>query len=143
MMPSRDPNDLCPELQEFWPKLKAAYEAKFPNRRIFLTCTYRSVEEQASIFAQNDKTGHILTKCDGIKMKSLHNYKPARAFDFAVQMIGSLEGMRTVWDVPYYKDAADMIVPLGYGGKVRSGGWFVSFKDWPHMEVVYDTKGSA
>ena len=65
-MPSRDPKDLCVTLQIFWPKLKAWYEAKFPERRLILTCTHRTVEEQQALFKQNAKTGKIVTQLDGV-----------------------------------------------------------------------------
>ena len=139
MAPSRNPEDLAPLLRDFWFKLKARYEDKFPARRLFLTTTYRSPEEQLAIFRQNGVDGHILTKCDGFKIKSKHNYKPSHAFDFAVSLIGGLEGPKTVWDEKYYKDAADLIKELGMEKQIRSGGWF-TFRDWPHMEIFWPAK---
>lgn len=135
-MASRDPALLCPTLFVFWGKFKKRYEEKFMGRRVLLTCTQRPVEEQQSLFAVGrTKPGKIITKCDGVKIKSKHNYTPAHAFDFAVFLLR--DGKWAVsWDEQYYKDGAALIKELGYEGRIRSGGWF-SFRDWPHMEVVW------
>lgn len=128
-MPSRDPKYLNPLLQEFWPKLRAWYMGKFPGRAIFLTCTHRTPEEQAAIFAQN-KPGHILTRCDGVKIKSKHNEMPAQAFDIAISEKGIVQ-----WKEVYYIPLGRAIEELGYKDRVRWGGWF-SFRDYPHFEVI-------
>src|SRR3990167_8469395 len=99
-MPSRDPAELVPTLQEFWKELKAWYETKFPDRQLILTCTHRTPAEQAEIFAAN-KPGNILTRCDGYKILSKHNHKPSEAFDVAV-----LEKGKAQWQEVYY-------IPLG------------------------------
>ena len=127
-MPSRNIADCEPLLQEFWPKLQTWYEALFPGRELFLTCTCRSAEEQQEIFKKNTP-GQILTRCDGIKNLSKHNYKPAKALDFAVKVAGVVQ-----WRESYYLDIGTAIEDLGYEGKVRWGGYF-SFKDYPHLEV--------
>lgn len=127
-MASRDPKELDPLLQEFWPVLRAWYMKKFPGRAIFLTATYRSPEEQAALFAQN-KAGKIVTRCDGVTNKSLHNYKPARAFDVAVSEKGVVQ-----WQEIYYVPLGRAISELGYEGRIGWGGWF-SFRDYPHFEV--------
>lgn len=129
-MPSRDPKDLCITLQIFWPKLKAWYEAKFPERRLILTCTHRTVEEQQALFKQNAKTGKIVTQLDGINKLSKHNYLPALAMDIAVVISGKAE-----WGVDFYKPLGGAIGELGFNGKIRWGGWF-SFRDFPHFETI-------
>ena len=135
-MPSRDSADLCPRLQEFWPKLKGWYEAKFPERELFLTCTHRSVKEQQEIYKRN-RPGAILTRVDGIKVKSKHNYKPAHAFDVAVRIKGaSPEGPVVVWQEVYYIPLGRAISELGYSGRIRWGGWW-SFRDYPHFETLW------
>lgn len=127
-MPSRDPGDLNPTLQIFWPKLKGWYETKFPDRKLILTCTHRSVKEQQGIFKQN-APGHILTRCDGIKNKSKHNYLPSQAFDVAVVIGGKAQ-----WQEIFYIPLGRAIGELGYSDRVRWGGHF-SFRDYPHFEV--------
>ena len=128
-MASRDPKDLTPLLAEFWPKLRAWYMNKFPGRALILTCTHRTPEEQAAIFARN-APGRILTRCDGYKIKSKHNELPALAFDVAVAERGAV-----VWREDYYVPLGAAIKALGYEGRVRWGGWF-SFRDYPHMEQI-------
>lgn len=128
MPPSRDPKDLTSVLQEFWPKLKGWYEAKFPDRKLILTCTYRTPEEQAAIFAQN-RPGHILTRCDGTNIKSKHNYLPSQAFDVAVVIGGKAQ-----WQEVFYIPLGRAIGELGYSDRIRWGGHF-SFRDYPHFEV--------
>lgn len=104
--------------------------AKFPGRALFLTCTHRTTEEQAALFAQN-KPGAILTRCDGVKIKSKHNAMPAEAFDVAISEKGVVK-----WEDSYYLCLGDSIKELGYDGKIRWGGWFSSFRDRPHMETI-------
>lgn len=128
-MPSRKIEDCEPLLQEFWLKLRKWYMTKFPGRAIFLTATYRSPEEQAEIFAKN-KPGRILTRCDGTKIKSNHNFNPSKAFDVAVSEKGVVQ-----WQEVYYIPLGRAIQELGYEGRIRWGGWF-SFRDYQHFEVI-------
>jgi hypothetical protein len=128
-MPSRDPKDLAPLLQEFWPKLRAWYMGKYPGRALILTCTHRTPAEQAAIYAQN-KPGRILTRCDGVNTLSKHNHLPALAFDVAVCEKGVAQ-----WREDYYMPLGAAIKELGYEGRVRWGGWW-TFKDYPHLEIV-------
>ena len=115
-------------LQVFWGKLKAWYETKFPDRKLTLTCTHRSVEEQQAIFKQNEP-GKILTHCDGVIKKSKHNYLPAQAFDVAVIIDGKAQ-----WQEIFYIPMLKAISELGYSERIRAGGNF-SFRDWPHLEA--------
>ena len=128
-MPSKDIQDCDPKLISFWYALKKWYQDKFPAREIFLTCTYRSPAEQAEIFAKN-KPGIILTRCDGAKVKSKHNYKPARALDCAISENGKVK-----WQEDYYSPIGDAIKELGYSKSIRWGGVF-SFSDPQHIELL-------
>jgi peptidoglycan L-alanyl-D-glutamate endopeptidase CwlK len=130
MSPARDPKKLTPLLREFWPKLKEAYEKAYPGRFLFLSCTYRSPEEQKALYDQN-RPGRVLTRCDGFDRLSNHNYDPARAFDCFIVIDN-----RAVWEPVYYTVLGKMIKELGYEGKIRWGGWFSSFKDYPHFEEM-------
>lgn len=129
-MPSRDPKLLTPMLQEFWPLLKAKYEKTYPGRFLFLSCTHRSVEEQKLLYAKN-RPGAIVTKCDGVEKLSNHNYLPARAFDVFI----AIEN-RSVWEPAYYDALGPMIKELGYENKIRWGGWYTGWKDYPHLEQI-------
>lgn len=125
----KDPTQLEPILQEFWPKLRELYMKAYPGRALVLTHTYRTPEEQKTIYDQN-KPGAILTRCDGYIKKSMHNYFPSKAFDIAVFIKGKAQ-----WDDVYYKDLGKFIDTLGYTGKIRWGGWF-SFRDYCHFETM-------
>lgn len=138
-MPSKDIKDCVPMLQEFWPLLKARYEKEHPGRELFLTCTHRDPAEQLDLYEQN-RPGHILTRCDGYRKLSNHNYTPAKAFDLAVKEYsvspaGIKLSSRVMWDEKYYIDIPPMIKELGYDGKIRAGAWF-TFRDYPHYEVI-------
>ena len=129
-MPSRDPKDLCVTLQIFWPKLKAWYEAKFPERRLMLSWTHRTPAEQLEMFKRN-KPGSILTRCDGYKKLSKHNYFPAHALDVFVIIGGKSE-----WDESFYMPLRQALIDLGYDDRIVWGGNWVSFKgDVYHFEM--------
>lgn len=128
-MSSRDPKDLCPTLQVFRLKQKYWYEAKFPERRLILSCTHRSVEEQQALFKMNAKTGKIITQLDGINKLSKHNYLPAHAFDVVVVIDGKAQ-----WQEIFYIPLGRSIAELGYSDRIGWGGHF-SFRDYPHFEM--------
>ena len=130
MSPTRNYTDLTPILQKFWLALRPWYSNQYPGRSLFITCAYRSVEEQQAIFAKN-RPGRIITKCDGVTSLSKHNTLPSRAFDVAVTLKGVVR-----WEDEYYKPLGGAIKALGYEGKIRWGGWFSSFKDYPHLEEI-------
>ena len=59
---------------------------------------YRSVERQQILYKQGrTEPGKIVTKIDGIKKKSKHNYIPSLAVDVAPYVDGQI-----VWDLKYY-----------------------------------------
>ncbi len=106
-MASRNPNLLAPKLKAAWAKMdammdEAGYDA-------FLTCTHRSNEEQAELYAQGrTKSGKILTRCK--PGKSRHNSLPAMAFDIAISVGGKLD-----WNTkgPAWKRAVEIGNSLG------------------------------
>ena len=114
--------------------LKLDYENQFMGRELFLTCTLRSIQEQQEIFARN-KPGEILTKCDGVRIFSKHNPLPgqqlSRAFDVGVKLGGVV-----VWGDMYFTPLGLCLDVLKYRDKIRWGGDFKSFKDYPHFEVI-------
>ena len=128
-MASRDITDCVPELQEFWPLLRDRYKLLFPNRELFLTCTHRSQQEQAALFAKNTEH-NIITRCDGIKKLSKHNYFPAKAFDVGIKLRGLV-----VWDNGYFMPLGRVLRELDKEGHIRWGGEF-SFFDGPHFEAI-------
>jgi len=131
-MASKDIRDLTPFLQRVFFNANAWYIRQFHVRRLVLTCTYRDTAEQQYCYASGrTRPGPILTKCDGIKKKSMHGYKPARAFDFAVEING-----RITWNEKYYNSVWAFFRQAKLTRKVRWGGrdFGKDFRDWPHIE---------
>lgn len=125
-MPSRKIEDLTIGMQESFVTLKSSYENLFPQRRVILTCTYRSPEEQRCLFSDGrSRKGSRVTNCDGIKITSKHNYYPAKAFDFAI-----LKNNKALWDKKYYLPAGKIIKSLDL---VWGGDWRA--KDYCHVEA--------
>jgi peptidoglycan L-alanyl-D-glutamate endopeptidase CwlK len=133
-MPSRDLADLTPNMQEIFRALKLAYEDMFPDRQIIPICTYRSVEEQQTLYASGrSKPGPVLTNCDGIKNKSKHNLYPAQAVDVAILISG-----KAVWNDAYYSPLHDICAAIP---GARWGGDFKSIHDNDHVEEAAITDG--
>jgi len=131
-MSSRKLEDLTIGLQESFVILKKLYEEKFPDRKIILTCTYRSPQEQLCLFKKGrDAKGKVVAKskittnCDGIKKLSKHNYYPAKAFDFAI-----IKNGKALWNKNYFLTAGKIIkeLDLAWGGR-----WKI--KDYCHVEI--------
>ena len=103
----------------------------FSRRDLILTCTYRDCDEQNRLYQQGrTRPGPIVTDIDGIKKKSMHNYKPARAFDFAVKINDKI-----IWSEKYYDSCWLFFRQAKLTKKVR---WGRNFKgpmiDRPHIE---------
>lgn len=154
-MPSRQITDLCEELQgtctEFLARCNGSKEFKEKDATAFITCTYRSNEEQDFEYAKGRTAKGIPCKCGGkvnfigscprhpfgymvTKAKagdSPHNCvkdgKPnAMAFDFAIRLPdGSLD-----WDTNHLWIKA---INVGQALGLQSG---VKWKDAAHMELV-------
>lgn len=129
---SRNPDDLHPALREVWFKLKALALSEL-GETITLTCTHRSKEEQARLYAigrdaQGHKTGATVTNAR--PGQSAHNVAPpqgAHAFDFAVVNVnGSID-----WDVKRYFPIAAIARRLG----AESGAFWDAFVDAPHVQM--------
>lgn len=147
-MPSRSLEHLHPTLVSAWNSAKAAYQAKYPGMpQPFLTCTYRSKEEQAALFAQSRSSlveVNRLRKIAGMPPitskenmskvtnaqpgQSAHNYNPSFAFDIAFILDGKLH-----WEDKYFKLFADIICQQP---SVVWGGSWKSIKDLPHFELL-------
>lgn len=115
-----------PALVERYLLLAEDFAREQSPRRLIVTCTYRSVEEQQKLYAQGRTVpGKVVTKIDGVKVKGMHNYTPSRAIDVAV-MVDS----EVVWDEPLYHPLVELAARHG----LVSGGSWLHFKDWPHIE---------
>ncbi len=131
-MASRDINQCTPTLREYWPRLQEWYSVSNPDKELFLTATHRTPKEQKSIYDRN-KPGAVLTRCDGYKILSPHNYTPSKAFDVAIRDRAT---GRVIWEDSYYICLGESIKACGFEGRIRWGGWWSSFKDFPHFEEI-------
>ena len=129
-MPTKFLGDAHPALQEAWLHILDEYNGQNPGKTLIITCVHRSEEEQALLYAQGrTKPGQIVTNIDGATQKSNHNYYPSRALDFAVSILGKVS-----WSPVDYE-------PVGAIAKKNGliwGGYWKSFKDYPHLELPKD-----
>ena len=126
-MASRLKSDLNEILAQAYDKACAEYQLLYPNSpQPFLTCTYRSPDEQNQLYAQGrTEKGKIVTQAKG--GESPHNYNPSAAFD--IGFIGLNKNLD--WSEVNFKNFADIICknPLIEWG----GSW--KFKDTPHFQL--------
>lgn len=136
-MPSRKIEDLDPRLQP----LARAFAAKMAEAQLpfVFTCTYRSQEEQNSLYAQGrTKPGSVVTKVRHSK------HTDRLAFDIAI-----VRSNRATWDVKVdvnanrrgdYADAGAIGRELGlrWGGDWDGDGRSddETFVDLPHFELA-------
>lgn len=125
-MASRDINDLTASAKTAWLISLSDYAARYPAApQPFITCTHRSKEEQAELYAQGrTKAGKVVTNAK--PGQSNHNKMPSPAFDIAFKKDGKL-----YWDVKLFKDFASIALLHG----LSWGGHWQRFKDYPHFEV--------
>ena len=129
------------DLQKVWYEAEAKYRALFPNlAQPFLTCTYRSSEEQNKLYAQptdgldNDKDGKIdepdecVTHARG--GQSYHNSYPSKAFDIAFR---TKEG-KLDWSLDNFKIFANIVKSIN-PQVIWGGNWSKKKRDNPHFEL--------
>ncbi len=121
-MASRDKKDLRPELVQAYEQAKDKYKQLYPNEpQPFITCTYRSGEEQNKLYNQTPKVTNAKAG------QSPHNYNPSFAFDIAFITVDN----KVSWNSKYFKMFADCVT----SDVVSWGGSWVNFKDAPHFEL--------
>lgn len=122
-MASRDKKDLNNELAIAFDKAVEKYKLVYPNLpQPFITCTYRSNEEQNILFSKRPKVTNAKAG------QSPHNFNPSFAFD--IGFIGVNKQMD--WSPKYFKLFAEIIKQ--YSPIISWGGDWSSFKDAPHFE---------
>lgn len=126
------------ELQETWHEAKRLYDLEYSELpKVFLTCTYRSPEEQDELYNRpwdgidNDNDGKIDEKDEKVTQakagQSYHNHYPARAFDIAFKDKNGLN-----WERHLFQKFAEIVKRVN--PNVRWGGnW--KFTDLPHFEL--------
>jgi len=128
-MASRDKKDLNEILVDAYDKACAEYLRLYPNLpQPFITCTYRSNDEQNALYAQGrTKKGSIVTNAQA--GQSPHNYNRSAAFDIAFISVGK----KLDWNKKYFRLFADIIVKIQ--PLVVCGIDFKSIPDAPHFEL--------
>ena len=128
-MPSRSKSDLNPILVDVYERACKAYAEQFPLLpQPFLTCTYRSNEEQAELYAQGrTKKGAIVTWAKPGQSK--HNVLPSDAFDIA--FIGL--NKKLDWSSKHFGLFAGIVKQIN--PDVVWGGDWKTKPDAPHFEI--------
>ena len=125
---------LHPEVEEKSEKLVEKTKEKDIDIRI--SSGFRTEEEQDALYAQGRTVpGPIVTNAKG--GESYHNY--GLAVDFAIE-----DGNDVIWDIEYdgndngksdWKEVAEIAKDLGF----TWGGDWEEFKDYPHLQMDFDT----
>ena len=138
-MPSKDINDAVKKIRDVWDQIRQEYAKHSPGKYLYLSCIYRSPQEQLELFKKgrikgSDGKWHtqdkakIVTNVDGYTVLGAHNYKPARAIDVAV--VDNQTG-KFLWEEKHYFP----LLQIAKGVGLESGGAWKSIKDWPHIQV--------
>lgn len=128
MTTSRNAADLHPALLELWTHLVPAVQQEL-GLTIFLTCTYRSNEEQQRLYNQGRTTkGPRVT--NAMPGRSAHNVRPpegSHALDFAVS-----DGQGGItWEAKHYDNVAKIARRMG----ADCGAFWADFIDRPHIQM--------
>jgi peptidoglycan L-alanyl-D-glutamate endopeptidase CwlK len=126
-MSTRNINDAVPQLKEAYKFAVSEYSKLYPNApQPFITCVYRSNEEQEKLYAQGRTTkGKIVTNAKAGQSK--HNKLPSEAFDIGFITLDK----KLSWDSKLFKNFANIIKQKG----IKWGGDFKSIPDAPHFEI--------
>jgi peptidoglycan L-alanyl-D-glutamate endopeptidase CwlK len=127
-MPSRELKDLDAKLVNAYNLAKGIYANRYPNEpQPFITCTYRSNEEQTQLYALGRTVkGKIVTNAKAGQSK--HNSLPSKAFDIA--FIGLDKKLN--WNKKYFKMFADIVKEVD--DTIEWGGVW-KFIDLPHFQL--------
>ena len=100
---------------------------------------YRSIEKQQEYYAQGRTApGKIITYIDGVNKKGKHNFNPSQAVD----IYAFVNGKRN-WSKSNMFLLAGLILSISedffekgiISNKLAWGGFWNSFKDYPHYEI--------
>lgn len=129
-MASRDIT-LCDErLQNVWKAALIKWAEKSPTITPFITCTYRSPEEQNALYAQGRTTeGHVVTNAK--EYESAHNFTPCQAFDIAFKDSSN----KLYWDKSFFESFAEIVKSLDE--TIVWGGEWTTIHDAPHFETSH------
>jgi len=107
---------------------------------------HRPVERQQQLYAQGrTEPGPIVTKVDGVNIKSKHNYQPSRAIDVVPFPIDWHDTGRMYYFAGFVMATAQRLYDQGHiQHRLRFGGdWDMdtevddhTFMDLPHFELI-------
>jgi hypothetical protein len=124
---SRDPALLHPLIRTRWEYMAKAWGRLYPDLPWpFLTCTYRGPKDQDKALRE----GKSMVAFGG----SLHNYRPAFAFDVAFQRNGKAD-----WSFHLFEKMAGIGEPLG----LEWGGRWEKLVDGPHFQLPMTWRDAA
>ncbi|MBC7424972.1 MAG: M15 family metallopeptidase [Bacteroidia bacterium] len=134
-MSSRKLTDAHIILQQQFPIAKEKFEKDNKGVEVFITCSYRSPQEQTALYNQpfdkkdNDGDGRIDEADEKVTqakaLQSPHNYLPSFAIDVAFNVNGKLD-----WSSKYFLLFSKYMIT----DKIEWGGTW-KFKDTPHYEI--------
>jgi peptidoglycan L-alanyl-D-glutamate endopeptidase CwlK len=128
-MASRSLTDLNEILVDAYNKACAEFLLLYPDKsQPFITCTYRSNDEQNALYAQG-RTAKGAKVTNAQAGQSPHNYKPSAAFDIAFISLSK----KLDWGKNNFRLFADIIVKIQ--PLVVCGIDFKSLPDAPHFEL--------
>jgi peptidoglycan L-alanyl-D-glutamate endopeptidase CwlK len=128
-MASRSLTDLNEILVDAYNKACAEFLLLYPDKsQPFITCTYRSNDEQNALYAQG-RTAKGAKVTNAQAGQSPHNYKPSAAFDIAFISLST----KLDWGKNNFRLFADIIVKIQ--PLVVCGIDFKSLPDAPHFEL--------
>lgn len=123
-MASRDKKDLRNELVNGYDLAIKRYKELYPNApQPFITCTFRSNEEQNILFNKRPKVTNAKAG------QSPHNFNPSFAFD--IGFIGLDKKMD--WSLKLFLNFANIITSID--SNIDWGGNFKNLSDKPHFEL--------
>ena len=123
-MASRDKKYLRNELVNGYDLAIKRYKELYPNApQPFITCTFRSNEEQNILFNKKPKVTNAKAG------QSPHNFNPSFAFD--IGFIGLDKKMD--WSLKLFLNFANIITSID--SNIDWGGNWIRFKDAPHFEL--------
>lgn len=119
----------CRDINKLNPKTKLACEyllkaCEAAGLKVIVTETLRTTERQQYLYAQGrTRAGNIVTNCDGVKNKSIHQF--GNAFDVCQNIKGK----------EYELSVINQIGALGQKIGLEWGGSWKGFVDSPHFQL--------
>lgn len=123
-MASRDKRELRVELVKAYDLAIIRYKELYPNDpQPFITCTFRSNEEQNILFNKRPKVTNAKAG------QSPHNFNPSFAFDLGFITLDK----KMDWTPRLFLNFSNIITSID--SNIDWGGNWIKFSDKPHFEL--------